>query len=695
MRLRARPILALILMSLFLVAAQTWRTSTSDLKPPGPSARSAREAFQQARPSLVYPLTKERWLSFDLPVGTTALRFMTNAELPAGMGLDAEVLDEEVLYAVEGRLDDAPSFVRHQRSRPSYDAQLDWPACFYESGSGGDTSPVVLDSRIERLSLTAGVQRLQLRLASVEGPITSAAVRVYARQEVPEEDLRDRWRQLTPGKRRVLARGNVYPVSLLATDEKTDLLRFRWLPLAPRVASHLKRRLYTLETSTAPWQESDVEEAAATLSAVTLSEVDATEVSRLFVDPVTTAGTEYVVVHDGDENGGEGVPFRVEVWALSPGTGKVARLRWELLGADGETLSKGRIVPARTPSSVALLDDGEAVGESVQRFFHLSPRVRRLRLRTVGEGSLVVAVSNRPADLARVFVVPPGPRPSGRTWFALSPEGGGEPRRLAVRQPPELERTAKDWQSLEPAGEWRGRDLLVPLSEPGRRSSAASQFRQVEAERKLKLRFVGKGKTVEPSLFFERREVTPFRVEVRLAGKVVLTRRLGGRRGLFILPSVRAGKREFSVACSDGDAAWWLSHAAGGDAVRARRLAFPLEGETVVPFEKRTAGEEMVTLRLFAPRGRKASTRLGVRITGRPQGLGPLKDWTLTDRVYKVAPGDGEAIPLTSDRLRLDGGRTFGVRLGRDLPPGSYELRLASLDGKGSYVTASRAVVGR
>lgn len=639
-RLHGTPFLLLLLAALMLLGFKTWQRS-SDAGQGRLSARVAQKAFERARPSLVSRLQGEVEWTFDLPPGTQAVRWITNAELMPGT-LTSEGDQPAVFsYATELRLDDGPAKVFHQLSRASFDPLLDWPVSFYE---GSETT--VLDSRVDRLGDVGEVSQISIRLRA-ESPVEGTALRMYARQELSAQEQEKRWRRLTPEAKRRLARDNVYPLSLLTAAEKSQALRFRWVPLAPRTAVQ-RDRLYTLPQEPAPRKARRSQPAPETARNVYTAGPDGLE-WQLLGEPQPT-------------------PWRIETWNVDrPGL-----LEWELLGADDERLAAGEIKPP------------------ARRYLNAVAGAKRLRLRS--ENAVHVVVSNRPADLPIALRAPALAGPPERFWFPVAPVDGEESRRaLGEWRSAAASSSSLNWESLRPAGAWRAREFLVVKSEP----VPAFSFRAIPAGEAVRLYSLPE-ETV-PELLYVRSSDEPFALKIHLGDGEVLRRQLGGRRGTVALTEL-ADLREIRIESSDGGAAWWLSYAmkhtaeeAARDDVRTRRLALRLDEPLTVEVDKRSWNEEVVSVRLFAPLERKEPTRLDVRILGAGTASGPSEDWTLPHRIYEVWPvPDETAIGLDKDRLWLGGGRTVGVRLGRDLPPGRYGLRLESLSDDESFVTVSR-----
>lgn len=453
---------------------------------------------------------------------------------------------------------------------------------------------------------------------------------------------------------------------------------------------------------------------------------------------------------------GAPTPFRIDLRANRP-AGPLA-VPYELVGRGGEVVATGRLVhPGEASLYDVLLGEigPESLSERSRHYLLLPKTVDRIRFPGLDdpEREALVVLFNRPGGLERVFEVAgdedlaallaeagedggpddedtrrsegttDGPIDPGRSWFFLRPTGDratdrGETRLVRFMSRPRLAdpRLAAGeylWEAFEPATAWRAHELLLPRRPDTllRREALGAAYRPVPANEPMELVFVDHppGVPVRPTLIFLRPDDTPFTLVAHVGNKV-LRRRLAGRRGLVDLPEVAAGEPvslRLEIPPAE-PAELFVNHSTDTSAVtRMKRLAQRFEGPLEFPVTKLDHGPEVLVIRYFKPWGRTEPTllRIEIRDGNRPLAT-PLDDWTFRSRIYRIeprGPADGaEPVPvLGRGEVEVDPGRAFYLRLGSDLAPGVYRLRIApvaeSKEGPktpGGYLSVSRTVPG-
>ena len=226
-----------ILLALLALAVPLARQLTLLNLPERPVQGVPAERLKQASSAIVYRLRPDVWLDFELPAtGEPFYRVLSNAEIRPGA-------DERLApwrYAIEYRLLDArgevlETHVYHHRTRISRLAEEDGrpgePLAFYLDG---DEIPADGRIMLVRALEFPGATRLQLRLHRAGPPVQGVVVRVYQRERIPDHKLVHGWNRIDENKKARLARGNVYGKEWLSPREQLALLRYRWVPLAPR-----------------------------------------------------------------------------------------------------------------------------------------------------------------------------------------------------------------------------------------------------------------------------------------------------------------------------------------------------------------------------------------------------------------------------------------------------------------------------
>ncbi|MEO5331501.1 MAG: hypothetical protein H7839_05710 [Magnetococcus sp. YQC-5] len=192
--------------------------------------------------SLTYELSTNRWTLFDLPPKVAHLRMVSNANahrsalLSAANPTDA-TLEKIWSYALEWEaLDHAGQVLRHSvhhlrtgLSLFKVGAEVH-PGAFYLDH---DLEP--LDGAVTQLDVgdLAGLHQLRIRLATRDADLTDVVVRLYTPEEESEHRLGVVWQRMNDRQKELLSRGNLFFHDLLTEEEKRNLLRRPWKPLAP------------------------------------------------------------------------------------------------------------------------------------------------------------------------------------------------------------------------------------------------------------------------------------------------------------------------------------------------------------------------------------------------------------------------------------------------------------------------------
>ena len=248
MRLLGRLIVLLVL----LVTLYPVVRYIPDTPLPNPQPLPQDERLQQATAAIVYHLERDDWLTFDLPAsGEPFYRVLSNADVAK----DADATTAPWGYAIEYRILDETDNVLESRSyyhrtrvsrSVGEDGQPgDIPAFYLE----GDEDPADGRVMLLRADEYPAAVKIQLRLYQASAPIKGAMVRLYQRERIPDHKLTHRWNRINENRKARLSRGNVYGKEWLTVREQRELLRYRWVPLAPQGITGddtLRRVLYVL-----------------------------------------------------------------------------------------------------------------------------------------------------------------------------------------------------------------------------------------------------------------------------------------------------------------------------------------------------------------------------------------------------------------------------------------------------------------
>ncbi|NOQ34597.1 MAG: hypothetical protein GQ569_01715 [Methylococcaceae bacterium] len=219
----------------------------------------------KAATRIVYPLNNKDWIAFPIPEGSNKVRMISNAHIAKIKHIPPDSiwrysLNYQLLAADGSLLEEN---VYHQRTRLTVyknvkkgrnfsnfypnDKEESYYANFYASDKD-----IVLDGRVIHLSLHTikKVASIRVRLNDFQADIKGVAVRVYAPVKISSHRVKKLWGRLSLDEKEALAKGSVFPASLLSEYEKINLLKNQWQPLGPlgiETKDYESKTLYTLK----------------------------------------------------------------------------------------------------------------------------------------------------------------------------------------------------------------------------------------------------------------------------------------------------------------------------------------------------------------------------------------------------------------------------------------------------------------
>ncbi len=420
-----------------------------------------------------------------------------------------------------------------------------------------------------------------------------------------------------------------------------------------------------------------------------------------------------------DHVGKLSTPLRIDVRAI-PVDGQAqttAALRYQFINKHGQVISEGRLGVEAQPSHydrLASLALAMRVCEPQKYYFNVPHEIAAVDL--LGPPGLLVSAYTRPPDLVRRVRVPedyhivdrdPNRQPA---WFILRPanhhqlQSKGRTLRLIVqRRPPkddpQILAGQYEWESYQPLGDWRGRQLLIPRTNslPIRDEIRAAVYRELSPSVPVSLMFKGVTgfRYVKPTLLYLRNSQQPMIVTAMVDGQMLYETKAAGKRGQLRLPVIAAGEHKLELRTS-ATARWYINHVDTLDSTSIRRLALLLESEGLeFPYEKRSADTEVITGQLHLSTPRPMQLRVQVDAVDQVS-MGPFLGWTFKERLYDIRPQGITAIPvLNTEAEWVDGGQRFYLSLGADLPIGTYRIRIKPLADRKGYLSLYRLIPGQ
>jgi len=228
-----------IITLLVIVSVGLWGSSQLQSWLRDASRFGTAEARDPVTPSHTYFLKEDGWLSFYLPAGRQLMWMLTNANFPKIAAIPSSQIgpgQQAAHYCVEYQFRGSSGQVLHTgtyyfRAQPPTVQHASRPPAFY---AGDGLLPGLGQSMRQQLTrLTPLPSRIRLRLGEHDDRIRDVAVRLYCEEEVAEYSLRHAWQRTSHRKREKLSRASVYGPELLTDYERRNLLKKKWVAVAP------------------------------------------------------------------------------------------------------------------------------------------------------------------------------------------------------------------------------------------------------------------------------------------------------------------------------------------------------------------------------------------------------------------------------------------------------------------------------
>ncbi len=424
---------------------------------------------------------------------------------------------------------------------------------------------------------------------------------------------------------------------------------------------------------------------------------------------------EFPLDHYDDQSMPARFDFRRVVVDPAVADNRDAVIAYQVLDRSGQVLRRGNM-PYQFHFShydrSLHRDQGRYLSLPQRHYFNFDSRAHAVRFRSAEP--LLVSGYSRPYDLPLLTRVPMDyfgqPEDEQPSWFVLLPTNreqlSNRAQDLLMRlqsAPPEddprLLRGEYQWQAYRPEGDWLARDLLLPR-EPGLPLKAGSLgvvFHHLTANETHQLTFSGEDglKQLRPTLFYQRAGEEPITLRIMLDGVAWYQVEVAQRRGELRLPMLAAGEHQLAIL-ADAGTELFLNYIQG-DAPLIKRLSNRFEGRQLnFDYSKRAPGAEVLSARWHVASNRQQVSRLEVTIdVGKRPTNQPLSGWTIHKRHYELQPNNRQYTALWGTQQQwLDGGQSFFIPLGDDLPAGDYPITLRQLsDGEG-YISLSQLTPG-
>jgi len=249
MRWLGRLLMLLVAVGLLLIVTRSWYGEQWRQE------RAAQQAFghlAQAKALTVYELSTEQWTRFSLVASDPNLRVISNAELSSGQYSS----DERWHYALDYRLV-SPSGKVLRQGTYHHRTQLtqfinEEDGTTYTNAMHFPKKLQPADGRVMQINFTEAVEAdyLELRVNNLQAPLQRIVARIYQKKNFSEREASFQWQRMSQRRRNQVGDISVYPVELLNEQEKINILKRRWIRLAPigtQDKDYFIDKLYVLE----------------------------------------------------------------------------------------------------------------------------------------------------------------------------------------------------------------------------------------------------------------------------------------------------------------------------------------------------------------------------------------------------------------------------------------------------------------
>jgi len=427
----------------------------------------------------------------------------------------------------------------------------------------------------------------------------------------------------------------------------------------------------------------------------------------------------YAIEHIGSA----ATPFRVDLrhFAAEPaddGTASPPLVSYEFQDQAGRRLSGGRILidpPATVYERLASDVTGLRASDPSTYYFSLPAAVAQVRFHA--DKRILVSAYNRPRDLAHSIQVPEDAYVARDdafrqpAWFLMRPLDynrlllDNRSILLALQSrpaddQPDLLAGRYVWEDYHPEGAWLARHVFTPEQDVGRLREEArpSIYRPVMPgrEQSVMLRGVAGEGSISPTLLVLAKAGRPFQVNITLDGRLHHKAIIAAETNEIPLPPAAAGMHQLRLDGPAG-ARYFLNYAGQAKGSLLRRLSNRFDGRSLsFIYERKTACEETLSMRLHVPYGTTLRSRVSASVTLPDERMiGPLRGWTFGVRHYDIRPDSAMRVPVSGTAAQvLDRGQSFFIPLGEGLPPGRYRFDFRLEQGVPGYLSFSKITPG-
>lgn len=210
------------------------------------------EILQASRNINVFKLEKDKYITFPLLTLSYTVRVATNAEFSDTLDLRNSSVKEP--YIVEVQAFDSDNNLVETRTINYYTKTQ----FYFEENLGMylpsfylDSTSIPSETRVSTLNFrdTKTIAKISLRRIDDNPHLSNIYARVYQPSGIHDSQLDFYWSNIMPKDQERLASANLYPVSLMKTEEKKNLIKNLWTFVGPAGITgedYQERTLYSI-----------------------------------------------------------------------------------------------------------------------------------------------------------------------------------------------------------------------------------------------------------------------------------------------------------------------------------------------------------------------------------------------------------------------------------------------------------------
>ena len=428
------------------------------------------------------------------------------------------------------------------------------------------------------------------------------------------------------------------------------------------------------------------------------------ESSSLRMYRLAPQGVRYRISHLDSQP----TPLRADFRTMAETLKGPVTITWGYFDKHGKATKSDDITIQPIPSrfdSTTIRSTKYTVSNPESFFWSVPPDVAEFRLES--QTDVLVGAFTRPPDVVRVVQSDSeNGKPTSefgsldRSWFVIRPnhhnalQTSNRTTVVNARPRPPVHNTLiasgdYEWVSYRPQGLWRARRLLTPRDQrnPVREQAEDVVFRKYDIGMRYNVRI--DNLQSPPTIIYDNEKVGTT-ISVFLNEEKICEHRCRSLRGEFPIAGCSSNMTASLEVRSDESRPIYINHLRADECdTFQKRMAFRLlNSKLEFNYRKQSAGEEVLSLRVFRSDSHLAPTRIQIDLPDLKFHSSALRRaWTWKSKQYELPSSDSDvSLLLDGATTRANEGDLAFIRLGEDVPVGVYRIRVSRLDGGHGYV---------